>query len=75
MFPVPHSLQIQNGTNHIININQLIYEFQMDFGKVREAMTKSHFVIRLPLYVHRPRKINNGKENGYIVCLLGNGCD
>lgn len=31
MFPVPHSLQVHNGTNHI-TINLCINEFLIGFG-------------------------------------------
>ncbi len=49
MFPMPHSLQIHNGTNHITNINLCINEFLMGFGRPRGATTKSHFAISFPL--------------------------
>ena len=41
MFPVPHSLQVHNGTNHIRNINLCINEFLMGFGRAKEARAKS----------------------------------
>lgn len=70
MFPVPHSLLVHNGTKHITNINRRINEFLMGFWQ-SNATTKSHFVIRFSLKVHRPRKIQSLRENEHIVCLFG----
>lgn len=49
MFPVPHSTQVHNGTNHITNINLCINEFLMGFGKAKEARAESRFVISFSL--------------------------
>lgn len=56
MFPVPHSIQVHNGTNHITNINLCINEFLMGFGRAREARTKSRFVMRFSLLSSRAKK-------------------
>lgn len=49
MFPVAHSLQVHNGTNHITNINLCINEFPVGSGRAKEARTKSHFFIKFSM--------------------------
>lgn len=49
IFPVPHSVRVHNGTNHVTNINLCINKFLMGFGRAREPRTKPCFVIRFSL--------------------------